>query len=122
MKGTLPDPGNDVFVKRLREANPGLGDLNYAAQGYDAVVVITLAAALARTDAPAAIAQGINGVTRAGEKCTSFAACMTLVKDGKDIAYDGSSGPLEFTDAGEPRSATYLIGEFQADGTMKTRR
>lgn len=122
MRGTPLDTGGEVFVARLRQANPGLQDLVYAAQAYDAVVVTALAAAVAGTDEPAAIAKEINGVTEAGEKCISFAACMTLVKDGKNIYYDGPSGPLEFTDAGEPSSATYVISEIQADGTVKPLR
>ncbi len=122
MRGTPLDAGGEVFVKRLREVNPGLRDLTYAAQAYDALVITALAAAVAGTDEPAAIAKEINGVTKVGEKCTSFAACMTLVKDHKDIDYDGPSGPLEFTDPGEPRSATYVISEIQADGTVRPLR
>jgi branched-chain amino acid transport system substrate-binding protein len=122
MKWTLLDAGDEAFVKRLREANPGLRDLTYAAQAYDAVVITALAAAVAGTDEPAAIAKEINGVTKTGEKCTSFAACMTLVKDHKDIDYDGPSGPLEFTAPGEPPSATYVISEIQTDGTVKPLR
>jgi branched-chain amino acid transport system substrate-binding protein len=109
-------------VKRLREANPGLRDLTYAAQAYDAAVITVLAAAVAGTDAPAAVAKQIDDVTRAGERCTSFAACMTLVEHGKSIAYDGPSGPLRLTDHGEPNSATYVINEIQADGTLKPLR
>ncbi|MBV9142723.1 MAG: ABC transporter substrate-binding protein [Pseudonocardiales bacterium] len=122
MKGTLPYPGDEAFVKRLREANPGLRDLTYAAQAYDAVVITALAAAVAGTDAPAEVAKQINDVTRKGERCTSFAACMALVKDHKDIAYAGPSGPLRFTDHGEPSSATYVINEIQPDGTVKPLR
>jgi ABC-type branched-subunit amino acid transport system substrate-binding protein len=122
MQGMLPDPGDENFVKRLRENNPGLQDLAYAAQAYDAVVITALAAAVAGTDAPAAIAKEIDRVTRTGEKCTSFAACMTLVRDHKDIAYAGPSGPLEFTDPGEPATANYVITEIQADGTLKPLR
>ncbi|MGB6164590.1 MAG: ABC transporter substrate-binding protein [Pseudonocardiaceae bacterium] len=122
MRGILPAPGDEVFVKRLREANPGLQDVTYAAQAYDTVVITALAAAVAGTDAPAAIAKEIDGVTKTGERCTSFAACMTLVKNHKAIAYDGPSGPLRFTDHGEPSSATYNISEIQADGTVKTLR
>lgn len=122
MKGTPLDTGGAAFVTRLTEANPGLRDLIYAAQAYDAVAITALAAVVAGTDEPAAIAKEINGVTIAGEKCTSFAACMTLVKDRKDIDYDGPSGPLEFADPGEPRSATYVISEIQADGTIKPLR
>ncbi|MGH3779111.1 MAG: caspase, EACC1-associated type [Pseudonocardiaceae bacterium] len=122
MKGTLLDVGDDTFVKRLRQANPGLGDLSRAAQAYDAVVITALAAAIAGTDQPTAIAKQINGVTKGGEKCTNFNECMILVKNHKDIAYAGACGPLEFTDAGEPSSATYLIGEIQADGAVKILR
>jgi branched-chain amino acid transport system substrate-binding protein len=123
IKGAPLDTGGEEFVERLREDNPGLRDLIYAAQAYDAVVITALAAAVAGTDAPAAIANEINGVTKVGDKCTNFAACMTLVKDGKkNIDYDGISGPLEFTDPGEPCSATYVISEIQSDGTVRPLR
>jgi branched-chain amino acid transport system substrate-binding protein len=117
-----PDVGDDMFVKRLRKANPGLHNHDRAAQAYDAVVITALAAAVAGTDEPAVIAKEINGVTKSGEKRTTFSACMILVKNHKDIAYDGPSGPLEFYDSGEPHSATYIIGEIQAGGTVKTLR
>jgi branched-chain amino acid transport system substrate-binding protein len=119
VKGPVIDTGDEAFVKRLEEANPTIRDPAYAAQSYDAVVITALAAAIAGTDAPLAVAKEINGVTKDGEKCTTFAACMTLVKEGKNIDYDGPSGTLDFTDPGEPRSATYVISEFQADGTVK---
>jgi branched-chain amino acid transport system substrate-binding protein len=122
MRGVTPDVSDDVFVKRLREANPGLRNINYAAQAYDAIVITALAAAIAGTDQPAAIAKQINDVTKGGEKCLNFRDCMTLVKDRKNIAYVGPSGPLEFSVSGEPSSATFIIGEIQADGTVKTLR
>jgi branched-chain amino acid transport system substrate-binding protein len=122
MRGIAPDVGDDVFVKRLREANPGLRNINYAAQAYDAIVITALAAAIAGTDQPAAIAKQINDVTKDGEKCLNFRDCMALVKDRKNIAYVGPSGPLEFSASGEPSSATLIIGEIQADGTVKTLR
>ncbi|MGH8896081.1 MAG: protein kinase domain-containing protein [Egibacteraceae bacterium] len=122
MKGVLVDAGGEVFIRQLREINPGLQDFTYAAQAYDAVVATALAAAVAGTDAPAKVAAQVNGVTRGGQKCTSFAACMTLVKAGRDIDYDGASGPLEFTDPGEPGSGIYVISEIQADGTVKPLR
>ncbi|MGH8908399.1 MAG: hypothetical protein ACRD0K_18300 [Egibacteraceae bacterium] len=37
-----------------------------------------------------------------------YAGCLRLVQAGADIDYDGASRPLEFTDAGEPSSATYM--------------
>lgn len=124
MRGTRLYTGDEAFFTRLREVTPSLQDYTYAAQAYDAVVITALAAAVARTDEPTAIAERINGVTRDGEPCTSFADCITLVREGKDIDYDGASGPLEFTDAGEPSAegSRYVISEFQADGSVKSLR
>ena len=53
------------------------------------------------------IASEINGITREGTKCTSFAECRDLIAAGEDIDYDGISGPLEFDGNGEPTEASY---------------
>jgi ABC-type branched-subunit amino acid transport system substrate-binding protein len=119
MRGVLVNDGHDAFMQRLLEVNPGLQDLTYAAETYDAVVITALAAAAAGTDAPAAIAERINDVTKDGVSCTGYADCLKLVQEGQDIDYNGASGPLEFTDAGESGSTTYMISEFQADGSVK---
>ncbi|MGH3871708.1 MAG: caspase, EACC1-associated type [Pseudonocardiaceae bacterium] len=120
MKGYLIDGRDETFMRRLLEADPMIRDPAFSAQTYDAVVITALAAAMAGTDEPLAVAREINGVTKDGEKCLTFAACMVLVKKGENIDYDGPSGTLEFTEAGEPRSSTYVISEFQADGTVKS--
>lgn len=118
MKGTAPGAINEAFFARLREAKPDLADTLYAAESYDAVIITALAAAIAKTDAPGEVAAQINGVTRDGEKCTTFADCMALVEAGEDIDYDGQSGPLEFTDPGEPGAGDYRIMEYQPDGSL----
>jgi branched-chain amino acid transport system substrate-binding protein len=104
----------------VKEAKPGIRDFTYAPQAYDAVTITALAAAIARTDAPTMIAQQINNVTKGGQKCPGFKECMDLIKAGIDIDYDGASGPLDFTNAGEPSSATYLVVQFQPDGSLTT--
>jgi branched-chain amino acid transport system substrate-binding protein len=119
VKGTLPPNGGEDFAKRLRQISGGLRDVTYAAQSYDSVVITVLAAAIAHTDEPDLVAKEINGVTEGGRKCTSFAECIAHVKVGEDIDYDGLSGPLEFTDPGEPPTATYVINEIQPDGTVE---
>ncbi|MGH8905134.1 MAG: hypothetical protein ACRD0K_01100 [Egibacteraceae bacterium] len=86
------------------------------------VIVTALAAAAAGTDAPAAVAAQINDVTRDGVKCTGYAECLQLVEEGTDIDYDGASGPLDFSDPGEPSTGTYVIAEIQADGFIKPLR
>ena len=122
MRGTLP--GVDVsgeladFRDALLEVDSELIDFSYSAESYDATVVTALAAEVAGTDDPVAVAAEINGVTRDGEKCTTFADCKALIEAGTDIDYDGVSGPLEFIDAGEPSVASILILEFDETGTI----
>jgi ABC-type branched-subunit amino acid transport system substrate-binding protein len=123
MKGTLP--GVDVageladFRDALLEVDPDLVDYSYSAESYDATIVTALAAAIAGSDDGVAVAAEINGVTREGEKCTTFADCIALVDAGTDIDYDGVSGPLEFIDAGEPSQASILILQFNDAGEIE---
>ena len=118
MRGTTPlvDLG-DEFKERLLETDPELQDFNYAAEAYDAVVVISLAALQAKTDG-IGLAGEINGVTRGGEKCTDFKACADLIAAGTDIDYDGQSGPMEFSGNGEPTEASYGVLEFGDDNKL----
>lgn len=123
MKGTLP--GVDVegeladFRDRLLEVDGSLIDYSYSAEAYDAIVVMALAASIAGSDDGVDVAAEINGVTREGEKCTTYADCLALVEAGTDIDYDGVSGPLEFIDAGEPSTASILILQFNAEGVIE---
>ncbi|MEB2529438.1 amino acid ABC transporter substrate-binding protein, partial [Kocuria rosea] len=43
-----------------------------------------------------------------------FAACVTLLREGEDIDYDGISGPVSFDENGDPTEAA--IGIYQYDG------
>lgn len=117
MKGTTPltDLSSD-FTDRLLEVNPDLVDFNYAAESYDAVVITALAAGLAGTDEPSAVAEEINGVTQDGELCATYEDCLVHIEAGEDLDYDGISGPLSFSDAGEPSEASFGILTFGDDG------
>ncbi len=79
---------------------------------------MALAAAIAGTDDPADIAAQINGVTRDGEECTTFADCKALIDAGTDIDYDGPSGPQKFGPEGEPTEASFAILTYDADNMV----
>src|SRR5262245_12185907 len=89
MKGTTPlvDLSQD-FKDRMKEIDPALVDFNYGAESYDATIIIALAAAQAKTDG-SAYAEKINGITRTGEKCTSYKDCLAVIDAGGDPDYDG---------------------------------
>ncbi len=130
-KGTTPGPVlSDDFQKRVKaaysEANNGkeMGDdFSYAAESYDAVVLIALAALAAKSVKGADIAtklQEVSGGSGNGEKATDFKSAATIINAGKVVDYDGYSGGIKFDEHGDPTEAT--IGIFQYDATNHHKR
>lgn len=119
IKGTLPAAEITAeFRERLLEQDPDLVDFSYGPEAYDAVVIIALAAIAADTDEPAAVARQINGITRDGEECSTFADCRDLLEAGEDIDYNGPSGPQAFSRAGEPTEASFAILQYGSDNQI----
>jgi ABC-type branched-subunit amino acid transport system substrate-binding protein len=117
--GTTPltDLSQD-FRDRLLAIDSALTDFNYAAESYDAVVIITLAAQAAGSDGIEHASQ-IVPVTRDGTKCDSYADCLALLEGGTtDIDYDGVTGPIDMSGNGEPTEASYGILTFGADNRL----
>ncbi|MEV7329778.1 ABC transporter substrate-binding protein [Micromonospora sp. NPDC093244] len=114
MKGTTPlTPLPEEFKSRLRSVNPALTDYLYSAETYDAVVIGVLAAQLAGSTDPAAIAKQIVGVTNNGQRCEDPASCLALARNGQDIEYRSVSlTRAGFTDKGEPATASYATLTF----------
>ncbi|MEO3884448.1 ABC transporter substrate-binding protein [Nonomuraea sp. B5E05] len=106
-----------AFEERLLAVDSAPTDFTYAPEAYDATVVAALAAVAAGRDDPKSIAGALADVTRAGERCTGFQACARLLAEGRDIDYDGASGPIDFTDRGDPAKAPIGIFQYKADNT-----
>src|SRR3954452_3736513 len=119
MKGTLPltELSGD-FKDRLKQVNPNLQDYNYAGESYDATMLIALAAQSAGNTQATAFGPYVNAITVTGEKCSDYAACLAIIKAGGDVDYDGFSGPLSFTDAGEPAQASFGLLQFGDDNKI----
>ncbi len=119
-KGTLPGAKTGAdFQQQLLKLNSKLKDFSYAPESYDATVLTALAAQAAGNDSGQAIAGKLVEVSKEGEKCTSFSDCLKLLKAGTDIDYDGQSGPVEFSDKGDPTEATIGIYEYGPDNKYK---
>ena len=120
MKGTMPLVSlSDEFKTGLNDfwtaaGNAALEDFSYAAEAFDSVMLVALAAEVAGTDG-SALANEIQNVSRDGEKCTTVEGCMELIKAGTDIDYDGASGPQDMNGNGEPVNASYGVLTFGAD-------
>ncbi|MEO3790082.1 ABC transporter substrate-binding protein [Nonomuraea sp. B10E15] len=122
VKGTIPGAeAPDDFRKKLKKLNAELDDFTYAAESYDAANLIALAAEAAKDDSGASIAAKLAEVSKGGEKCKNFEECAALLKEGKDIDYEGVSGPVEFNDAGDPAVATIGIYQYGENNTYDTK-
>ncbi|MGV8885900.1 MAG: ABC transporter substrate-binding protein [Microbacteriaceae bacterium] len=129
-KGTLPglDTGKlGDFTDRLQaywkaEGNSELTEYSYAAESYDAVVLLALAALSANsTDgkAMAAKLQEVSGGSGDGKKADDFASAAQIILDGGVADYDGLSGPITFDKNGDPTEATIGVYTYQKDNSFK---
>lgn len=118
-EGTLPGAETSAnFKKRLLKVDPKLKEYAYSPESYDAAILSALAATAADSDAGTAIASELVNVSTGGTKCTDYAACVKMLEAGDDIDYDGVSGPVEFTDAGDPSEATIGIYKYTPKNTL----
>ncbi len=127
-KGTKPGPAlEDDFTDRLQaywtgEGNAEVEDFTYAAEAYDAVVLMALASLAAGSTEGVDIAakmQEVSGGSGDGEKCTSFADCAEIINGGGVADYDGYSGDITYDENGDPKGAAIGVFQYGADNTYE---
>jgi branched-chain amino acid transport system substrate-binding protein len=121
-QGTIPgaDP-NATFKSRLNgwaevgEGKP-LSDYAYGAESYDATILGALAAAKGGATDSTTIQKNYAAVSGAtnGTECTTYADCLKLIKDGKEIRYKGPSGIGPINNKNDPSSAFVGIFKYNA--------
>ena len=105
MKGTAPETKlSSAFTKRLKTDDPKLVDTHYAGEAYDAVVIVALAAERAKSTKGVDITSEINGITRDGEKCTTFRQCRDIIDSGGNPDYIGVTGEHVAPTLGDERA------------------
>lgn len=115
-QGTIPGPfASDNFKESLLAIDPALKDWAYAGESYDAVTLLALAAEAAGSTDGKAMAAELQGVSAEGEKCFDYAGCVTILRSGGDVDYDGYSGPVTFDENGDPTEAFIGIYQYDAD-------
>lgn len=121
-KGTLPggelneDLKSRASALYLEKYGEELVEFSYLAETYDAVMLLALAAEQAKNDSGEAIAANMTSVSTGGEKVSTFAEGLAAIKAGKDIDYEGFSGPIEFDENGDPTGASIGIYQYGSDG------
>jgi branched-chain amino acid transport system substrate-binding protein len=127
-KGTFPGLSLDAitdFTDALQtfntdEGNEPLTEFTYAAESYDATILLALAALAAGSTDGTAMAEKlieVSGGAGEGEKCETYADCAAIIVDGGTADYDGISGPITFDEVGDPTEASIGIYQFGDDNT-----
>jgi ABC-type branched-subunit amino acid transport system substrate-binding protein len=88
----------------------------YAFSTYDLFVQTALAVEAAGSYKASAWAPKMFEVGQDGEVCYTYADCLKLIRAGKDIDYEGVTGPGLYTDGGV-NAVTPAYIPFNADGT-----
>lgn len=125
-QGVVPGEAPDSTLRaRLLAVEPSLVDLTDAAQTYDAVILVALAAEAARSTVGSEISARIAEVSTGGTTCRTFAACRDLVASGQDIDYVGLSGLVDVNRNGDLTSSpvsAYRYGPDNTVGAVPSRR
>jgi branched-chain amino acid transport system substrate-binding protein len=126
VKGTIPgaDAPED-FKQRLNEwyqeeNGEELTDYAYAAESYDAAILIALAAVRGEATDGQTIADNIRAVSGSEEGATevsTFEEGVEALEAGDQIAYQGVSGIGPLNEDNDPSSA--FIGVYEYDDTNK---
>ncbi len=114
------------FFQPLWDNTPGYGDLYgpatdlYHFSTYDLLVHTALAVEAAGSYKASEWAPAMFEVGNApGEVCYTYATCLALIREGKDVDYEGITGPGAYTDGGV-NAVTQAYTPFNADGTTGT--
>ncbi len=124
-QGTLPgqDPDQgfkDMLVGWYKSAQgEDVKDFSYGAESYDATILSALAAVKGGSNDSVAVDKNFAAVSGAtqGEECNTYADCVALLEEGKEIRYAGPSGIGPIDDENDPSSA--FIGIYQYDANNK---
>jgi len=120
-QGTIPGAKAEGTFKENMSAywlavqGEELTDWSYGAESYDATILAALAATAGGATDPVTIQQNLAAVSGAdgGEKCSTYADCVALLKDGKAIQYQGPSSVGPFNKNNDPSSA--FVGIYKYD-------
>jgi ABC-type branched-subunit amino acid transport system substrate-binding protein len=112
-EGAAPEAFDELFGT---SAPRNVERMIFDAQNFDAVVLCYLAAVAAGKAEGVAMADEVRDVSAPpGDKFTweQLPSAVRALEDGKDIDYDGASGPINMDDAGDATAGVYDIFRYK---------
>lgn len=106
---------DEEFAGRLRQSDPRLQIDRFAAETYDAVSLVVLAAIMSGDDGGASILRQFGEALRGDIVCVSVGECLDALENGQTINYDGRSGAVGLDEAGDVVTAELSLFRFDSD-------
>lgn len=103
------------------KAKPSLIYQAYWGNAFDGVMVSFLASLAARSSNPTAISKkliAVSGPPGTKYAYTQLPKAIRAVIAGKDIDYQGVTGPIDLDKNGDPTANVYIIWKSQSDGSQ----
>lgn len=121
-KGTIPGAAASDELQAALSAlwqeteGEALTDFSYAAESYDAVMLVALAALKGGSGDSETIRANMHAVSgsNGGTECSGWVECSELILAGEEIAYKATSGAGAFDNNNDPMTA--IVGVYQYDG------
>jgi branched-chain amino acid transport system substrate-binding protein len=114
-------PSADIDSRAFKLARERLGNEpdTYEAQATDWPSLVILAAARAKAATGTALKEHVRRISQgSGEKVYSAVEGLALLNAGREINYEGASGPCDFTDIGDIQDCRFRYMEV-VDGKLK---
>jgi len=89
----------------------------YHYSAYDLLVITALAVEQGGSYNASDWAPAVFEVVDGGEKCYTYPDCLTMIRDGVDIDYDGVTGPGTYTEGGV-NAVTPVVFPYDAEGNQ----
>ena len=113
--------GSPAYAQVVKVLGGG-GYYSFAAQAWDQIQLVALAIEAARS----ATGTGVNSKIRAvsappGKKVSSFSEGAPLLKNGRQVNYEGASGAIDFDKNGNIRKANFRVAEVRGGKIVPVR-
>jgi branched-chain amino acid transport system substrate-binding protein len=127
LRGVSPASGStelqDTFTTYFTTAEPDLTPTGYERFAFDSVITVFLAALKAHSTKGPEIGAQMGPITNAPGTAYDYRKlgdAINAVLAGKDIDYQGISGPIDLDDTGSAAAARYDVWSSGGDGTITT--
>lgn len=119
--GTVPGADGkslDAFTAQWKDATNGKDVTAFVPHTYDATILMMLAAEAAKSNTGEGIQSKIREVSGGpGEEVTDACEAIAMVREGKEINYQGASGNVDIDENGDV-VGSYDVWTVKPDGTL----